>query len=304
MPDKRATLITHAVLRSIPLPVPDQGGDKEERGRVLVVGGGRETPGALLLAGTAALRAGAGKLQIATGAANAPHVAGRMPEARVFALPETKAGRLKPTAAAALREHFGGAQCVCIGPGMIEDEAVARFVRAALRFCKEVPVVLDAGAVACLSTGRGLLHELRGRAVVTPNADELSDILAEDKDELTARPLDTALRAAREFRCVVALKGRETFVASPDGRVYLNRAGTVGLATSGSGDVLAGVIAGLVARGAEPLVAAAWGVHMHALAGERLSERLGPLGLLARELPGEIPAVMDELSKPKKESKR
>ncbi|HEV7890936.1 MAG TPA: NAD(P)H-hydrate dehydratase [Pyrinomonadaceae bacterium] len=301
MSDKRATLITHAVLRRIPLPIPDRGGDKEERGRVLVVGGGRETPGALLLAGTAALRAGAGKLQVATGAANAPLVASRLPEARVFALPETKTGKLKPSAAGVLREHFGGAQCVCIGPGMIEDKSVARFVRAALRFCREVPVVLDAGAVACLSTGRELLHELRGRAVVTPNADELADIFAEDKEELTARALDTALRSAKEFRCVVALKGRETFIASPDGRAYVNRAGTVGLATSGSGDVLAGVIAGLVARGAEPFVAAAWGVYMHALAGERLSERLGPLGFLARELPGEIPGIMYELSKSQKE---
>jgi ADP-dependent NAD(P)H-hydrate dehydratase len=304
MKSKRATLITPEVLRGIPLPMPDDGGDKEERGRVLVVGGGRETPGALLLAGIAALRAGAGKLQVATGAANAPLVAGRLPEARVFALPETKAGRLKPSAAGALREQFAGAQAVCIGPGMLEDESVARFVRAALRFCRAVPVVLDAGAVACLSSGRGLLHELEGRAVVTPNADELADIFGEDKSELTARPLDAALRAAREFRCVVALKGRETFVASPDGRAYVNRAGTVGLATSGSGDVLAGVIAGLVARGAEPLRAAAWGVYMHALAGERLAEKYGPLGLLARELPGEIPRVMHELSKPRKERKR
>jgi hydroxyethylthiazole kinase-like uncharacterized protein yjeF len=295
---ERATLITPEVLRKIPLPGPAAGGDKEERGRVLVVGGGRETPGALLLAGTAALRAGAGKLQVATGAVVAPLVASRLPEARVFALPETKAGRLRPSAAAsALREHLGGAQAVCMGPGMIEDESVARFVRAALRFCRDVSVVLDAGAVACLASGRDLLHELEGRAVVTPNGDELSDIFGEGKGRLTARPLEATRRAAREFRCVVALKGRETFIASPDGRAYVNRAGTVGLATSGSGDVLAGVIAGLVARGAEPFAAAAWGVHMHALAGERLSSRLGPLGLLARELPGEIPGVMYELSK-------
>jgi ADP-dependent NAD(P)H-hydrate dehydratase len=295
---ERATLITPEVLRKIPLPGPAAGGDKEERGRVLVVGGGRETPGALLLAGTAALRAGAGKLQVATGAGVAPHVASRLPEARVFALPETRAGRLRPSAAAAaLREHLGGAQAVCMGPGMIEDESVARLVRAALRFCRDVPVVLDAGAVACLASGRDLLHELEGRAVVTPNGDELSDVFGEGKEGLTARPLDAARRAAREFGCVVALKGRETFIASPDGRAYVNRAGTVGLATSGSGDVLAGVIAGLVARGAEPFAAAAWGVYMHALAGERLSSRLGPLGLLARELPGEIPGVMYELPK-------
>jgi ADP-dependent NAD(P)H-hydrate dehydratase len=93
------------------------------------------------------------------------------------------------------------------------------------------------------------------------------------------------------------LKGRETFVASPGGETYVNRAGSVGLATSGSGDVLAGVIAGLVARGAEPARAAAWGVHLHALAGERLARRVGPLGFLARELPAEIPPLMAELSR-------
>ena len=142
---------------------------------------------------------------------------------------------LKPSAAAAaLREHLGGAQVLCIGPGMIEDESVVRFVRAALRFCREVPVVLDAGAVACLSSCRDLLHGLEGRAVVTPNAEELADIFVEDKEKLTARPLDAARHAASEFRCVVALKGRETFIASSDGRAYVNRAGTVGLATSGS----------------------------------------------------------------------
>src|SRR3954468_20507520 len=91
---ERPTLITPELLRAMPLPWPDEGGDKEARGRVLVVGGGRETPGAVVLAGTAALRAGAGKLRIATGAGNAALVAASIPEARVFALPETKAGRL------------------------------------------------------------------------------------------------------------------------------------------------------------------------------------------------------------------
>src|SRR3954470_12302874 len=94
MPAKRAKLITPQLLRRMPLPEPDAGGDKEVRGRVLLIGGGRETPGALLLAVAAALRAGAGKLQVATVEANAPLVAVRLPEARVFALPTTKAGRL------------------------------------------------------------------------------------------------------------------------------------------------------------------------------------------------------------------
>jgi ADP-dependent NAD(P)H-hydrate dehydratase len=279
----------------MPLPLPGEGGDKEERGRVLVVGGGRGTPGAVLLAGTAALRAGAGKLQVATVEGNAPHVAALIPEARVFALKETKAGGLAKSACAVLEEHAGKAQCVCVGPGMIEDASVVAFARGALRLCREVPVVLEAGAIACLGAGRGLLHAHEGRAVVTPNAEELADIYGRGKDEISADPLGAALRAASDFRAVVALKGRETFVASQRGEVYVNRAGSAGLATSGSGDVLAGLIAGLLAHGADPVRAAAWGVHLHALAGERLSERLGPLGFLARELLAEIPKLLSEL---------
>lgn len=292
---KGPTLITPELLRKLPLPWPDESGDKEERGRVLIVGGGRETPGAVVLAGTAALRAGAGKLQVATGASNAALVASNLPEARVFALPETRAGKLSKTACAKLEEHFGKAQCVCVGPGLIEDESVARFVEATLLMCRDVPVVLDAGAVACLNAGRDLLHALGGRAVVTPNAEELEEIYGEDFVEREGA-LDVARRAAEEFRAVVVLKGRETFVASPGGETFVNRAGSVGLATSGSGDVLAGVIAGLVARGTEPARAAAWGVYMHALAGERLARGVGPLGFLARELPAEIPPLMAELS--------
>ncbi|MCA1617931.1 MAG: NAD(P)H-hydrate dehydratase [Acidobacteria bacterium] len=291
------TLITGGVLRKIPLPLPDEGGDKEARGRVLVVGGGRETPGAAVLAGTAALRAGAGKLQVATGASNAALVASALPEARVFALPETRAGKLSKAACAKLEEHLSKAQCVLLGPGLIEDESVARFVEATLRMCVEVPVVLDAGAVACLGGGgRNLLHALEGRAVVTPNADELELIYGGETAGVGGDRLAAARRAADEFRAVVVLKGRETFIASPGGSAYVNRAGSVGLATSGSGDVLAGVIAGLVARGAEAAHAAAWGVYLHALAGERLSRRVGLLGFLARELPAEIPPLMSELS--------
>ena len=293
--EREPTLITPEVLRGIPLPMPESGGDKEARGRVLVVGGGRETPGAAVLAGIAALRAGAGKLQVATGASNAALIASALPEARVFALPETRAGKLSKAACAKLEEHLSKAQCVLLGPGLIEDDSVARFVEATLRLCKDVPVVLDAGAVACLKSGRDLLHALSGRAVVTPNADELAEIYGEEFAERGGAAA-AARRAAEELRAVVVLKGCETYIASPGGETFVNRAGSVGLATSGSGDVLAGVIAGLVARGAEPARAAAWGVHLHALAGERLSRRMGLLGFLARELPAEIPPLMSELS--------
>ncbi|HEX7955952.1 MAG TPA: NAD(P)H-hydrate dehydratase, partial [Pyrinomonadaceae bacterium] len=200
---REPTLIDAEVLRRLPLPLPDEGGDKEERGRVLVVGGGRETPGAVVLAGTAALRAGAGKLQVATGASNAALAAAALPEARVFALPETRAGKFTKAACAKLEGHLAKAQCVCVGPGMIEDESVARFVGSLLGMCRETPVVLDAGAVACLAGGRGLLRALGGRAVVTPNADELEEIYGQEA--AAGGALRAARRAAEEFRSVVVM---------------------------------------------------------------------------------------------------
>jgi len=112
------------------------------------------------------------------------------------------------------------------------------------------------------------------------------------KDAVLARPEEAALNAARAWNALVALKGAVTHIAAPDGRVWRHEGGNVGLAISGSGDVLSGIIAGLVARGMPLEGAGAWGVALHGLAGVKLAERLGPLGFLARELPGEVPALM------------
>ena len=123
----------------------------------------------------------------------------------------------------------------------------------------------------------------------------MAGMLGVEREAITREPAVTARRAAEQWGVVLTLKGRETFIAAPDGRIYCNTAGNVGLATSGSGDTLAGIIAGLAARGAEPLQAAVWGVYLHASAGDRLAERMGRLGFLARELLDEIPALMEAL---------
>jgi len=121
-------------------------------------------------------------------------------------------------------------------------------------------------------------------------------MLQADPEEVAHDPAATARRAAAELRAVVALKGAETYIATPDGTAYCYRSENIGLATSGSGDTLSVVIAGLAARGAEPAQAAAWGVYLHGAAGARLSERVGQVGFLARELLAEIPPLMAQLS--------
>ncbi len=298
--------VTPAVLRRMPLPQPGAGGDKNERGRVLIVGGAREMPGAIILAATAALRAGAGKLQVATAQSIAPFVALALPEARVFGLPETgAAGDLDPKRAAdIIAERAEKNDAVLLGPGMVDENGASTLaLHLAAHLAKaggETILVLDAAALSVFKGNSGILHGLNGRAVVTPHAGEAAQMLGRKKERIAANSAETAQRAARNLRVVFALKGRETFIAGPgaDDVLYRNEAGNVGLATSGSGDTLAGIIAGLAARGADPLQAAVWGVYLHAKAGDRMAERVGPLGFLARELLGEVPRLMGTLGRP------
>lgn len=296
--EHRPLLLSTRVMRAWALPQPDEAGDKESRGRVLVVGGAPEMPGAVILAATAALRAGAGKLQIATCRSIAQTVGASVPEARVFALPETKAGGISASSAITIAGRANDAQAVLVGPGMVDEKAIAGLLKGLLPRIEGPTVVLDAGALSCLTGNGECLYGLNRRVVLTPHAGEMASLIGVDKREVLSEPDSIARRAAREFRAVIALKGAETFIAAPAvDKTYCNRNGNVGLATSGSGDTLSGIIAGLAARGATPLQATAWGVYLHARAGERLARKVGPLGFLARELLAEIPPLMSEMEK-------
>jgi ADP-dependent NAD(P)H-hydrate dehydratase len=295
----RVVEIDAALLCRLTLPELDEEGDKESRGRVLVVAGSLQMPGAAVLAGLGALRAGAGKLQIATVERAAITVGVAVPEARVFALTESPRGGIDARAINAIAEHLREARAVVLGPGMIDESSIACLVEAVTRFIGDATMlVLDADALNALKRAPDLLKRMRGGAIITPHATELSEMTGESEEEIARDKRAAARRAAEKFGAVVALKGRETFVAAPDDKnVYVNRAGNVGLATSGSGDVLAGVVAGLAARGADELTAAVWGVHTHAVAGERLARRIGRVGYLSRELLEEIPGVLEELER-------
>ncbi len=289
-------IITPALLKSWPLPQPDEGGDKDGRGRVLIVGGSAMMPGAVLLAATAALRAGAGKLQIATAKSVAQALAVAIPEAYVLALPE-KNGAIDPNGAKLIAEFAEAAHSVLIGPGMVEEPLVVELIRALVPHLGDATLVLDAAALAAPSEDSAILRPLNGNAVLTPHAIEMSLMRHLEQDTVSSDPIGTVQRAAQELGATVTLKGSTTYIAAPDGALFCNKTGNVGLATSGSGDTLAGIVAGLAARGASPIQAAAWGVHLHATAGERLAKRIGPLGFLARELLAEVPALMFSLGR-------
>jgi ADP-dependent NAD(P)H-hydrate dehydratase len=280
-------------LRSHPLQT-HQATDKHGRGRVLVVGGNVDLPGATVLAGLGVLRAGAGVLRIATCQINAPHVAAAMPEAMVVGLKENSDGEIAAENIRRLIDLASTSDVVLIGPGMVHEASVGQLCSTLMSHVDGPHFVLDAAAFTVLRC-IDLPNNKRGRMVGTPHAGEMAKYLQRDRDDVEENPLAAAREASSRLGAVIAMKGASTFVVAPGGESLLNEHGSIGLATSGSGDTLAGILAGLLARGTAPFVATAWAVYLHAEAGQRIADRIGRLGLLARELPEEIPRIMKEL---------
>jgi hydroxyethylthiazole kinase-like uncharacterized protein yjeF len=261
------SIITPASLRARPLPGRE--GDKHARGTVVAIGGAAATVGAVILTGLAALRSGAGVLQVACDPAAAITVAVALPEARVVGWNTADLGDL-----------VADADAVVIGPGLDDIDHTAKLLETVANRASSTDVVADAYALGALSRQPELLHQRDRPPVLTPSTNEARILLGDqdgDIDELS----DAADNIARRYQSVVALRGH---ISAPSGEAWREEGGDVGLGTAGSGDVVAGLIAGLLAHGAAPLQAACWAAHVHAVAGQRLAARLGRTGFLAREL--------------------
>jgi hydroxyethylthiazole kinase-like uncharacterized protein yjeF len=283
----RTEPITPALLRDWPLPAGAT--SKYGRGQVVVVGGARGTPGAALLAGVAALRVGAGRLTLGVARSVAVSLGVAVPEAGVVGLPETEDGSPDGTGTERLGDDLRTANAVLVGPGLDDPDRTIDLLRALVPgIPRRVPVILDAFALGVLPRVPDVAEPLAGRLVLTPNSTEAALLLG--VDEVDDRSCG---QIARKYGAVVSCQGR---IAAPDGSQWEVATGMPGLATSGSGDVLSGALVGMLARGADPARAACWATHAHAAAGDRLATRVGHLGYLARELPDELPALLDELA--------
>ncbi|HVM28316.1 MAG TPA: NAD(P)H-hydrate dehydratase [Mycobacteriales bacterium] len=285
MPPAEPRAVTPALLQEWPLPEPDSEGGKHARGTVLVVGGAVSTPGAVLLAGLAALRVGAGKLKLVTVEATAVALGVAVPEAMVVGLPAGANGSLSPDCADDVAEQAGRADAVVVGPGLLGHDETGALLEALLPQLDEAAVVLDAVALTALAQRPHLAGRLAGRLALTPNSGEAAALLGDDGR--TGR--DAALAVAQRYGAAVACPGG---VADHDGRVWSDESGGIGLGTSGSGDVMAGAVGGLLARGADPAQAVVFGQYLHGAAGDRLAAQVGKVGFLARELLDELPAVL------------
>lgn len=289
--------LDHAWLAEHPLPEPGHDTDKNRRGRVLVGGGSETVPGATALTGEAALRAGAGKLQLAVPARVAIPLGLTMPEAAVFGLKVNGAGELGAAAGAMLATLVQRCDTLVLGPGMGAQAEPQALLRAVLPLPPTVSLVLDAATLHDLADADAI-GAPGAPVVLTPHPGEMAAMLDVSAEAVRADPARHAEAAVARFGAVVVLKGSQTWIAAPDAAMLRYHGGGPGLATGGSGDVLAGLIGGLLARGAPPRVAAAWGVWLHGEAGRLLAGAVGALGFLGRELLAEVPALMAGVTAP------
>lgn len=287
---------TSSYVRSV-LPVRPHGAHKGTFGRVLIVAGSSRYVGAAYLSATGAARSGAGLATLAVPASVHPAVAAKATECTFLPLPED-AGHLTPVAVSPIKSVLNQYRAILVGCGLGNDPETFAFVHelvAELRNTPEVvPLVLDADGINALA-GRELQSALPPQTVLTPHAGELGRLLGRSAAEVDAQRLRLAPHYAADWDAVLLAKGAPTISAAPDGNTHINPHRNPALATAGTGDVLAGIVAGLLAQGVQPPAAAVAGAYIHGEAGERVRTRIGESGLLASDLLAEIPLVMQAL---------
>ncbi|MBE0503133.1 MAG: NAD(P)H-hydrate dehydratase [Desulfuromonadales bacterium] len=276
------------------LPARPAVGHKGTFGHLLLVAGSCGKSGAAVLAASAALRAGAGLVTVATPASQQGTLAVKLTEAMTTSLDEV-AGELAGTAFAQIAALWSDKKVLAIGPGLGRSPATVAVVRKVVAECP-LPLVIDADALFALADATELLKARPvGTTILTPHPGEMAHLLGISIAEVEADRIATARCFAEAHGVILVLKGARTVIAAPDGGIMINPTGHAGMASGGMGDLLTGIIAALLCQGAPPLAAAAAGVWLHGRSGDRLRPRFGDAGLLARDLLTEIPGARLEI---------
>jgi ADP-dependent NAD(P)H-hydrate dehydratase / NAD(P)H-hydrate epimerase len=278
------------------LPPRPERGHKGTFGRVLVVAGSIDYPGAAVLTAIGALRAGAGVVRVAAAESVAARLAAAVPEVTWMALDEEAPGLIAPAGWRRVTNESSSYDAAVIGPGLGQQPATQRRSRQLIATIR-IPAVVDADGLNALAGESRWWEQARASLVVTPHPGEFTRLTrtaspTDDDDEARAA---AAAEAARRWGQVVVLKGARTVVAEPDGTVLRSEVATPALATAGSGDVLAGAIGAFLAAGATSLVAAACAVAVHGNAGLLAAERIGRAGTMATDIAGLLPEAIERL---------
>ncbi len=275
------------------LPCRPAAGHKGTFGHIVVVAGSTGMMGAAILAGRAALRIGAGLLTMAVPSSQAPTVHAALPEALVVALAE-ESGCIAPASLSNLSPCLDRADALAIGPGLSRGAGTAAAVRAILGATR-CPAVVDADALIALAQDLECVRALRGRAILTPHPGEFALLTGGQAAQIDNDRIAAASRFACEHGVLLVLKGRPTAIGIPDRRVYLNPTGNSGLATGGSGDVLTGILAGLLAGGASLEDAALVGPYVHGLAADLFAVAGSERSLLPSDVIDLLPRALREV---------
>ena len=266
-------------------------------GRVLVVAGSINYIGAAYLACSGATRVGAGLVTLATAISLQPILASKLTEVTYLPLPESHPGTISLHAAKFIHQQFNQYDVLLLGCGLGQSESVIRFIKATLfRGKSGLPsLVLDADALNMLAKIPNWWQQLAEDAILTPHPGEMSRLLGVSVYEVQSDRLGIARQVAQEWHKTIVLKGAYTVVAAPDGRAMISPIANPGLASAGTGDVLTGAIAGLLAQGLSLFDAAALGVYLHGEAGEMVKSKLGDAGMIATDLLPVLPLVIKQL---------
>lgn len=278
--EEQASLTTARRVRELLPPRPPEA-HKGNFGRVLITAGSVGMSGAAALASVAALRGGAGLVYLAAPASICPALEAQLSEVITIPLPESAPGLIDPQAAELLLRKAGGCDVMAVGPGLAPVRESVSLLEQLLRRCS-LPVLLDAGALASLAllpeTERmALLRAAPQTPLLTPHPGEMARLTGLNLGEVQRSRPELARRLAREWRSIIVLKGAGTVTASPGGEIFFNPTGGPALATAGTGDLLTGLIASLIAQGMPPFGAAVAAVYIHGLAGDLLPEGRGSM---------------------------
>ena len=285
-------IITAETVRDM-LPQRPRDAHKGSCGRVGVIAGSVGMTGAAVLSATGALRAGAGLVTLGIAASLNPVVEVKLTEVMTLPFPESANGTFGARALPFMEELALKNAVTLIGPGLGRSEetqaAIRQFVREA-----RCPLVIDADALAALAGEIDILQQTEALAVLTPHLGEMALLTGLTVEEISQDRLYIARQAAMEWASIVVLKGAGTVIAFPDGEAYINPTGNSGMATGGTGDVLAGMIAGFIAQGISSHSAAVAGVYVHGLAGD-LAAAGGMVGMTAGDLAAKVPAAIQQI---------
>ena len=279
------------------LPRRPLGANKGSFGRVLVVAGSINYIGAAYLACTGALRAGAGLVTLATPFRLQSILASKLTEVTYLPLPESRPGIIAPQAARLIHRELENYDVLLLGCGLGQSQSVIKFIKAVLFRPMEIPasVVLDADALNTLAQVPNWWLQYTGNAILTPHPGEMARLARVSTEEVQADRLQITRDMAQEWHKTVVLKGAYTVISNPDVLSRISPIANPGLASAGTGDVLAGVIAGLAAQGLNLFDAASCGVYLHAKAGEVVKSQLGDTGMLATDLLPALPVAIKQI---------